>query len=154
MPRTIAFAVRAWTPAPPPAVYRLLCDGATWPAWSPVGWFRLEQEGRAGGQSEGAIRVFGTGWVSSRERVVELRPGEAIAYELLSGLPVRAHRARVELAPQGGGTAIVWHETFEPALPGSGWVLHRFLRWFMPRCASGLAAAAAAHGTAPDAPLT
>jgi len=154
MARKITFAVRAWSPAPPLAVYRLLSDGATWPSWSPIGSFRLEREGEAGGESEGAIRVFGRGGLSSRELLVELRPGESIAYESLSGLPVRAHRAQVELVPQGGGTAIVWHEAFEPALPGSGWLLHRFLRWFMQRCASGLASRAGAHGQAAAGPVT
>ncbi|MGE5131938.1 MAG: SRPBCC family protein [Gemmatimonadota bacterium] len=154
MTRRITFAVRAWSPAPPPVVYRLLSDGASWPSWSPIGSFQLEREGAAGGESEGAIRVFGRGGLSSRELLVELRPGESIAYELLSGLPLRGHRAEVELLPQDGGTAIVWHEAFEPALPGSGWLLHAFLRWFMQRCASGLAARAGAHGPATDGPLT
>ncbi len=144
MARKFAFAVRAWSPAPPPAVYRLLAEGATWPSWSPIGSFRLEREGEAGGESEGAIRVFGRGRFRSRELLVGLRPGESIAYELLSGLPVRAHHAEVELASRDGGTSIVWHEAFEPALPGSGWLLHGFLRWFMQRCATGLATRAAA----------
>lgn len=142
MARQIAFTVQAWSPAPPDAVYRLLQDGATWPAWTPIRVFRLEREGEAGGESEGAIRVFSTFGIASRERLTSLRPGESLAYTSLSGLPMRDHRARVELAARDGGTGIVWHEAFVPNLPGSGWLLRSFLRGFMQRCADGLAAAA------------
>lgn len=143
MARGITFEVRAKTPAPPAAVYRLLSDGATWPTWSPIGSFTLEREGKDGGESAGAIRVFKTGTVRSREELVELRPDEALSYVALSGLPLRSHRADVELTPQDAGTAIVWRETFEPKMPGSGWLLRRFLRGFVQRCADGLAAHAA-----------
>ena len=47
-------SVRAWTPASPAEVYRLLRDGATWPVWSPLDSFELEREGAEGGESLGA----------------------------------------------------------------------------------------------------
>jgi hypothetical protein len=88
----------------------------------------------------GAIRVFTTSGVHTREEVLELGPDRAFTYAQLSGLPIRAHRATVELDPQEGGTRITWHEAFEPAIPGSGWLLRRFLQGFVQRCADGLAA--------------
>lgn len=145
MSRQTTFAVRAWTPAAASAVYRLLEDGATWPAWSPIGSFRLEREGTGGGEGDGAIRVFTTSGVRTREEVVAREPDHAFTYAQLSGLPIRAHRATVELGAHDGGTRITWHETFRPAIPGTGWLLHRFLRGFVQRCADGLAAHAGAR---------
>lgn len=143
MPHPITFTVRASSTAAPQDVYRLLEDGATWPQWSPIGSFALESEGPDGGESVGAIRVFTTASVHSREEILDLRPGELLSYSALSGLPIRAHRADVELTPSDGGTAIAWREHFEPKVPGSGWLLRRFLRRFVQRCADGLAAHAA-----------
>jgi hypothetical protein len=140
MPRQITFAVVARTPADAPAVYRLLVDGATWPAWTPIGSFRLERAGDGAGDGVGAIRVFTTSGVRTREEVLALEPDRALTYAQLSGLPIRAHRATVELDQQDGGTRITWHEAFEPAVPGTGWLLRRLLHGFVQRCADGLAA--------------
>jgi hypothetical protein len=140
MSRQITFAVVARTSADARAVYRLLIDGATWPAWSPIGSFRLEREGTGAGDGVGAIRVFTTSGVRTREEVLALEPDRSLTYAQLSGLPIRDHRATVELDPQDGGTRITWHEAFEPAVPGTGWLLRRFLHGFVQRCADGLAA--------------
>jgi uncharacterized protein YndB with AHSA1/START domain len=151
MPRQVIFTVQAQTTAAPEVVYRLLADGASWPGWSPIGSFRLEREGSAGGESVGAIRVFTTAGLRSREELLELRPAERLSYTSLSGLPIRAHRADVELTGQDGGTAISWREDFVPRLAGRGPVLRWLLRRFVQRCADGLAAAAAAAGADPGA---
>jgi hypothetical protein len=152
MSRRVIFSVRAQTPAAPDVVYRLLADGASWPGWSPLGSFRLEREGPGGGESVGAIRVFTTAGLRNREELLELRPAERLSYTSLSGLPIRAHRADVELTGRDGGTAISWREEFVPWLPGSGPVLRWLLRWFVQRCADGLAAGAAGAAEAgPDA---
>lgn len=139
MRQRVTFSVSAWSAAPPGVVYELLCAGATWPRWSPIGSFRLEREGGEGGESLGAIRVFTTGRVRSREELVGFRPGREFSYSALSGLPIRDHRADVELSERDGGTAITWHEDFLAARPGSGWLLEWFLRRFVQRCADGLA---------------
>lgn len=142
MPR-ITFTTRAWTPAGQATVYGLLREGATWPEWSPIGSFRLEREGAEGGESVGAIRVFTTGNVQSREELVELRPGSGLSYVAISGLPIRNHRADIVVTPERGGSALAWRETFDPRFPGSGWLLRRVLQRFVQRCTDGLAQAAA-----------
>jgi hypothetical protein len=149
MGKRVTFAVSAWSPAPPGAVYDLLRAGATWPQWSPIGSFRLEREGSDGGETLGAIRVFTTGTVRNREEIVGLQPGQAFSYSALTGLPIRAHRADVELSEDNGGTAISWREDFRVKVPGTGWLLERFLRRFVQRCADGLAAHAASRQPAP-----
>ena len=57
---------QAWTAAAPSDVYALLADGATWPTWSGIGSFELEQPGDHGGESLNAIRAFRTGRTTSR----------------------------------------------------------------------------------------
>lgn len=151
MGRRVTFSVSAWSAAPPPAVYGLLCSGATWPEWSPIGSFRLEREGRDGGESLGAIRVFTTGTVHSREELVGFEPGRSLRYTALSGLPIRDHRADVTLAERDGGTAIDWREDFRVRLPGAGWLQEWFLRRFVQRCADGLASHAARLADRPAA---
>jgi hypothetical protein len=154
MGKHVTFSVSAWSSAPAGAVYDLLRDGATWPEWSPIGSFRLEREGRDGGESLGAIRVFRTGTVSSREEIVGFEPGRSFSYTALSGLPIRSHRADVELTGRDGGTAITWREDFLAKRPGSGWLIARFLRGFVQRCADGLArqAASVRQGDQPAVP--
>ncbi len=140
MAKLITFTAGARTPATPHVVYGLLADGTTWPVWSPIGSFRLEREGRDGGESVGAVRVFTTGAVHSHEELLELKPDEKLSYTAFAGLPIRAHRADITLTEQGSATVINWYEEFEPKLTGTGWLLRLFLRWFVQRCANGLAA--------------
>jgi hypothetical protein len=141
-------------------VYELLRAGETWPTWSGLGSFELERavpavagdgaaESGAGAQEGvGAIRVFRTGPMTSREEIVELVPGRRFSYVLLSGLPVRGYRADVDLTPTADGTSIRWHSTFEAKLPGTGWFYRWFLGRFIRQTAEGLAAYAG-RGAAP-----
>jgi len=142
MARRITFSVEARTAASRADVYDLLRDGATWPTWSPIGSFRLEREGPEGGETLGAIRVFTTGTVRSREVLTALEPDRRLAYTALSGLPMRNHEATVELADRDGGTVITWTESFE-GRGGTGWMVRLVLRRFLQRCADGLARHAA-----------
>jgi len=134
-------------------VYRLLRVGATWPEWSPIGSFRLEREGAEGGETLGAIRVFTTGTVRSREELVVLEPDRRLGYTPLSGLPTRHHEAFVELADDRGGTTITWTERFE-ARRGTGHLLRWFLSRFVQRCADGLARHAVTGEVRSDLPTS
>jgi uncharacterized protein YndB with AHSA1/START domain len=133
--------VRAWSPAPPHAVYGLLADGATWPTWSGHEAVELVERGEGDGDGVGAVRVLHRGRIRSRERIVELVPDERLGYELLAGLPLRDYRANVDLAPEGGGTAIRWSADFAPKVPGTG----RLYRWALDRFMTATAARLAAR---------
>lgn len=135
--------VRVHTTAGPETVYALLVDGSTWPDWSPLGSFELERPGTDEPEGVGAIRVFRTGRVTSRERVVAREPGRRFSYELLSGLPLRGYHADVDLSSDGAGTTIRWHSSFTATVPGTGWLYRRALGRFIRRCAEGLATRAA-----------
>jgi Polyketide cyclase / dehydrase and lipid transport len=150
--KQVRFSVEARSAASSAAIYALLGDGATWPDWTPFTAFELEREGEAGGESQGAIRVLTSGRIRNREELTELTQDRMFSYRSLSGMPIRNHRASVNLAPAAGGTLITWHEQFEPTWPGSAWYLTRTLRKFVQACADGLATHAAEASNPPAAP--
>jgi polyketide cyclase/dehydrase/lipid transport protein len=126
----------------PEAVYALLADGATWPTWSAIDSFTLVEPGDGVPEGLGAIRLFVTKRVKSRERVVERRPAERFAYVLESGLPLRDYKAVVTLTRSGEGTSINWRSTFRPKVPGTGWLYRRELGKFIGQVVRDLARAA------------
>jgi uncharacterized protein YndB with AHSA1/START domain len=147
-PQTID--VRATIPAGPAAVWRLLGDSATWPQWTPIETFELERPGDASGLGE--LRAFTTGRVRVREEIVEREPERRLTYVLLSGLAVRDYRARIELEPAPGGTALHWHTTFRAKVPGAGGLYRRALDKATRQFVDGLAARAARDDAAQGAP--
>ena len=128
--------------APPATVFALLADGSTWPSWSPLGSFELVHAGDGDPEGVGAVRVFRTGRIQSRERVVMAKPNERFSYELISGLAVRDYRATIRLQESGEGTIITWRSTFRAKVPGTGWIYRRQLSRFIGLTVNGLAAAA------------
>jgi uncharacterized protein YndB with AHSA1/START domain len=127
--------------APPATVFALLADGSTWPMWSPIDSFELVRKGVGEPEGVGAVRLFRTGRIQSRERVVTVTPNETFSYELISGLAVRDYKAVVRLLPSGEGTSIHWRSTFRPKVPGTGWIYRRQLGKFIGLTVNGLAAA-------------
>jgi hypothetical protein len=136
--------VTARSEADPDTVYRLLADGAQWPSCSGLGSFALERPGDGEREGVGAIRVFRTGTVTSRELVVDAVPGRRFGYTVLSGMPLRDYRADIDLTPDGGGTIIKWHSGFTARYPGTGWLFRWYLARFIGRLVAGLAERAAA----------
>jgi uncharacterized protein YndB with AHSA1/START domain len=132
--------VTTQTPAPAETVYRLLSDGSSWPAWSPIDSFELERPGDPLPEGVGAIRVFRKGRTTGRDQILELVPDRRISYATLSGVPTRNYVGEVDLeSEQEGWTAIHWHSSFVAKVPGTGWILERALRRFLEQCAHGLA---------------
>ena len=130
--------------AEPAAVFALLADGSTWPQWSPLGSFELVEPGDGTPEGLGAVRIFSTGGIKSRERVVERRPDEVFSYVLEKGLPLRDYVAVITLRrTDDGGTRIHWRSTFKAKVPGSGGVYQRQLGKFIKETVEGLAKAAA-----------
>jgi hypothetical protein len=132
----------ATTSAEPSVVYALLRDGASWPEWSPLGSFELERAAEDEPEGLGAIRVFRTGRITNREEIVELVPNRRFSYAQLSGLAIRGYRGDVDLEPTDGGTLIRWHSSFDPKVPGTGWLYRRQLSSFIEQTVKGLAARA------------
>jgi Polyketide cyclase / dehydrase and lipid transport len=125
--------------APAGVVFALLRDGARWPTCSPLGSFELEREGEREREGVGAIRIFRTGRITSRERIVEVEPDRRFSYVLISGLAIRNYRAVIELEPAGEQTQIRWRSEFDAKVPGSGWIYRIQLGRFIERLVRGLA---------------
>jgi hypothetical protein len=138
---------RATTTAAPVTVYALLRDGSTWPTWSSIASFALERPGADEREGVGAVRVFRGGRVTGRDTIAELVPDRRFAYTHTSNLPVRDYRGEIELEPTSTGTAIRWVSTFEPKIPGTGWLMRRALYGFVAGLVNGLAEHAAATET-------
>jgi hypothetical protein len=137
----VTFSVSVWSAAAPAVVFGLVRDGSTWPSWSPIRSFALAKEAPEGGEGVGAVRRFQNWGVGSTEVITELVTDRRLEYRQLTGVPIRDHVASIELQPSSdarGGTDIVWNESFRTWQPG----LAFFLRWFIRRCANGLAARA------------
>jgi hypothetical protein len=128
------------TTGSPADVYALLIDGSTWPEWSPIGSFELVSPGDGTPEGVGAVRVFHTGRIRSRELVVVAKPNELFSYVMVSGLAVRDYRSVVTLRPVDGGTVIHWRSSFKAKVPGTGWIYQRQLSAFIGRSLNGLAA--------------
>lgn len=135
--------IRTATEASPAAVWTLLDDSATWPAWRPIERFELVTP--RGPEGLGEVRTFKTGRVTVREEIVERMQARRLTYKLLDGLAVRDYRAVIDLTPQahGSGTEIRWHTTFKPKVLGSGWLYRRALTRATQQFAEGLAERAA-----------
>jgi uncharacterized protein YndB with AHSA1/START domain len=138
--------VHVYAAAPVDVVWRWLADASSWSTWARFSKSSLEREGVPAPDGVGAIRRFGTGAVVSREEILEFDPPHHLAYTLLSGMPVRDYRADVTLTPDGTGTLVTWHSTFEPKLPGTGALMAGFFRFVLTDIATRLAKHATAFG--------
>jgi hypothetical protein len=134
------------------AVWDLVAHAEGWPAWAPM--LRnasLEREGAPERDGKGAIRVFGTAGVNSREEVIAFERPRRFGYRMLSGLPVVGYQANVTLEPDADGTRITWASSWESSKrPHLFWKL--FLRQTVWAYARALARQAARehHRSASD----
>ena len=138
--------IRRVIPAPPRAVFALLLDRSTWPAWSGHDTFELVQPGTAGPYDVGSVGLLRSGRRVMREEIVEVVADQRIGYTLLAGLPLRGYRAGFELTPTAAGTEVGWHASFE-APPGFGWLDVWALRRFTRRLLEGLTQQLPDHAT-------
>jgi len=136
--------VHATSPAPVDAVWALLADATTWPAWSDFASAEIERPGADAPQGVGSRRRFAYGRTRSYEEIVAFEPPRHVAYTLLSGLPLRDYRGDVTLTPTAdGGTDIHWQSQFRPKIPGTGAAVVKKLGRFIQDTADALARAAA-----------
>jgi hypothetical protein len=141
--RAIKVQAIATSKAPPPVVFALLKDGATWPDWTIFDAFELVRPGEGGPSGVGEIHVFSTALTRAREEIVELVPDRRLSYILLSGFPLKDYRADVDLsAREDGGTSIMWRAAFDPKYKGTGWLCRLFVTAVLKKIASDLAAGA------------
>ncbi len=125
--------------APPETVWALLAHRPGWPEWSPLGRY---EPGEGDEGTVGSVCTFVTNGIRSKERLVELVPQRRLSYVLVSGLPMRDYRADVDLSPDGSGTVIRWASSFEPKIPGTGWLFRGLMSRVLTQITASLAGAA------------
>ena len=144
-----SFAVEAHSDASPETVFEVLADIPRWHEWAGpmIRQSTRDRDGSPDPNGVGAVRRLGSRPYFSREEIVELSPPHRLVYTLLSGMPVRDYRSEVDLrpGPDGRGTTISWRSTFHPKVPGTGWLLNRFMNWIIAGVASRLGSAASTH---------
>jgi len=132
--------VSARSAAPVERVWALLANARGWPDWAPLDAAELERAGAPAADGVGAIRRFTQGKTTMRECIVAFEPPHWLAYQLVSGLPVRNYRGDVTLAATpDGATTIRWQISYEPLIPGTGWLVRRRLEPFIGDVAQRLA---------------
>ncbi|MDA8275868.1 MAG: SRPBCC family protein [Actinomycetota bacterium] len=152
--------VVARTTAPVEVVWDLVATAARWTEWSFVTRSVLEREGSPGPDGVGALRRLTVAGRGSREAVVAFEPPHHLGYTIVSGFPVRNHRADVVLEPSdpgegaatGAGTVVRWTATFDPAVPGTGRATALLMRAVLGRLARALTRYADATGSPPAGP--
>jgi hypothetical protein len=146
--------------APVEVVWDLVATAARWVEWSFVTRAVLEHEGSPGPDGVGALRRLTVAGLGSREAVVACEPPHRLGYTIVSGFPVRNHRADVVLEPSGPdggatpgtGTVVRWCATFDPAVPGTGRATALLMRTVLDRLARSLIRYADASSGAPAGP--
>jgi hypothetical protein len=131
------------TTADPTAVWKLLADIETWRVWGRWSDSGLEQDGAPEPGGVGAIRRFKYLGRVTRETVVGFDAPTRLAYELVSGLPLRGYHAEVTVAPEPTGARLEWRANFE-ATPRAR-LVHPYLAWFVRDTAKRLVRAAQAR---------
>jgi uncharacterized protein YndB with AHSA1/START domain len=85
----------------------------------------LERHGDPDAGGVGAIRLItGPGGVRIREEITEYRPGRALGYRALSGIPLPGWTGEVALRQLHGDTVVRWQLRTTATFPGAPLLLH------------------------------
>ena len=92
---------------------------------SPVPQMTLEviKEGNAQNHGVGCERLVREGRSVYHEKLTAVEPYRSYDYVMLSGAPVKNYAGRVEAATDGDGTVVRRSASFDPVIPGTGWLI-------------------------------
>ena len=139
---TISVSAKVATSAKPEALFAVLSDSASYPAWSIWDRCEIERSGDPARHGAGEIRLLYTRFSAVREEIVAVDPPRRVEYRLLEGLPVRDYTAQTTITDVGCGRAeIVWSASFRARHPGTGWFWRLFFLLVLKRVAQDLARA-------------
>lgn len=108
---------------------------------APIPQMTLEviKEGDAQNHGVGCERLVREGRSVYHEKLIAVEPYRCYDYVMLSGAPVKNYAGRVEAAADGDGTVIRWSSSFDPVIPGTGWLIVLINRRKYGRFIDGLA---------------
>jgi uncharacterized protein YndB with AHSA1/START domain len=124
--------------ADPFQVWERLSDHASMPEWSPLSRVELTP-GTPAPNGMGAVRrMYMLGPLPPIvEEVVAWDAASTYSYTLRAGAPIRNHLGQVTVSAHGDHSHVTWQVSFEPVIPGTGWlikaVLDRALRSMLKR---------------------
>jgi hypothetical protein len=83
----------------------------------------VEKQGNPRSNGAGAERTITIGSVCVRERLLSVNAPQSFSYTILSGAPMKDHRAKADFIPRGSATEIRWAVEFTPKISGTGWIV-------------------------------
>ncbi len=83
----------------------------------------VEKRGNPRSNGTGAERTITIGSVCVRERLLSVNAPQSFTYTILSGAPLKDHRAKVDFIPHGSATEIRCAVEFTPKVPWTGWIV-------------------------------
>ena len=123
-----AFELVEKIPAPPEQVFGVLADHRGLADWTSAREVVLRQEGDPPPNGLGAIRVVRTSGLAVEEEITGFDPPKRLSYRISGGLPIRDHRAEIQVAPHADGSEVRWIVSFRPRIPGTGALLAFLIR--------------------------
>jgi ligand-binding SRPBCC domain-containing protein len=90
--------------------------------------FTTETEGDKDNNNVGCVRRVRSGAVTVRERLEAADPPGSLSYVILSGVPVKDFRGKMEFTAEDGRTLVRWSAGFTPRIPGTGRLIKSMMR--------------------------
>ncbi len=111
--------------AAPEDVWRVYTDHGRWSEWAGTPGSHIVREGHPDPNGVGCVRGFAG---RTHEEVLSFDPPKHMTYTVTRGLmPIKNHKGRVWLEPDGGGTRLRWQCQFDSRIPGLGRLLQRMI---------------------------
>lgn len=139
----IKVETQATFPIPIEKLWSIYTDHANWKQWTFMTTTYLDKEGAEEKNGVGAIRVFGNAKAHAYEEVTLFKPHQRMEYKVIKGgLPFKNHHGIVEFssdeANPNSQSSIYWYCTFDPKIPGTGWLLKRITQFVFDSSLKGL----------------
>ena len=128
--------------APQEVAWEVMTDHQLYARWTPSSRVDLEIEGSPDRNGVGAIRVFQSGPISTREEITAFDPPHRMAYRVLKvPLPMRNCRSELVLVADEDGNScqLHWDSWFETVIPLTGGVLRQMMSSAVAKMAAGIA---------------
>jgi uncharacterized protein YndB with AHSA1/START domain len=120
-------------------VFHRYTDHEGWTRWAGFGRVTLVREGAPDRNGLGSVRAFQAA-PGLREEVTRWEPPGRMEYKVVAGpVPMSDHLGEVMFESDGKGTRVTWRVSFQPGVPGTGWVMRRGLDFIFNKALDGLA---------------